>query len=94
MVPERWVGYIKVHRWLAQGSETGSGSPPPPSFFQDYDGGTLMECAVCAAVPYLNVPGMIRAQRERVQALVRAASHEAVWPGLQFPEDGSAAHYR
>ncbi len=53
-------------------------------FIKDYDGGTLMDCLMCPAVDYLNVPAMIAAQREYVLRALRAHSEASlvVHPGL------------
>jgi len=52
-------------------------------YIKDYDGGTLMECFVNTAVNYLNVPAMLKAQRERILAsLAPTAKGGVVHPGL------------
>lgn len=38
-------------------------------YIKDYDGGTLMECCINTLVNYLNIPGMIQAQRQVKQRL-------------------------
>jgi GNAT superfamily N-acetyltransferase len=51
-------------------------------YIKDYDGGTLMECALHPRVPsYLAVPAMLREQQAAVDRLLPARA-EAVHPGL------------
>ena len=52
-------------------------------FIKDYDGGTLMECAIYAALPYLGLPAMVAAQRAALDRRIRALSNaHVVHPGL------------
>lgn len=52
-------------------------------YIKDYDGGTLMECFASTAVNYLNVPAMLKAQRERIlSSLAPTAKGGVVHPGL------------
>lgn len=69
-------------------------SMPPErwvGYIKDYDGGTLMECTVASGVNYLDVPGMVKAQREWLLANIRAKGQaHIVRPGLVFAEDADA----
>ena len=52
-------------------------------YIKDYDGGTLMECAIHAALPYLGLPAMVAAQRAALDRRIRALSNaHVVHPGL------------
>jgi len=54
-------------------------------YIKDYDGGTLMECAINRDIDYLDVPGMIQKQREVCQAHIRERSRShKVYPGLDL----------
>jgi len=56
-------------------------------FIKDYDGGTLMECRINQKVNYLDIPGMIKRQRETVYEKIRKISNShSVYPGLTFGE--------
>ena len=53
-------------------------------YIKDYDGGTLMECAINTHVNYLNIPGLVQKQREFLLAQIRKRSHShIVYPGLK-----------
>lgn len=55
-------------------------------YIKDYDGGTLMECAISKAVDYLCVSEMVAAQRAAILDALRAVSREdVVYAGLTFP---------
>jgi len=74
------VGYFKK-----QGFTKEITLPPEKwkGFIKDYDGGTLMECIIQPNIPYLDVPGMVRRQREAVSAKIREISNShLVYPGL------------
>jgi hypothetical protein len=52
-------------------------------YIKDYDGGTLMECVVHAALPYAALPAMVAAQRGALDARIRSLSNaHVVHPGL------------
>ncbi len=52
-------------------------------YIKDYDGGTLMECAIYATLPYLGLPAMVAAQRAALDRRIRALSNaHVVHPGL------------
>lgn len=52
-------------------------------YIKDYDGGTLMECAIYAALPHLGLPAMVTAQRAALDRRIRALSNaHVVHPGL------------
>lgn len=52
-------------------------------YIKDYDGGTLMECVIHAALPYLGLPAMVAAQRAALDRRIRALSNaHIVRPGL------------
>lgn len=52
-------------------------------YIKDYDGGTLMECRINPKVNYLDVAGMIKAQREAVyEKIKRISKSHAVYPGI------------
>ena len=50
-------------------------------YIKDYDGGTLMECAINRDIDYLDVPGMIQKQREECRVHIRARSQSHVVVG-------------
>ncbi|KAK9831383.1 hypothetical protein WJX81_008254 [Elliptochloris bilobata] len=57
------------HRWVG--------------YIKDYDGGTLMECAIHAALPYLGLPAMVAVQRAALDRHIRGLSNaHVVHPGL------------
>jgi histone acetyltransferase len=47
-------------------------------FIKDYDGGTLMECALHPKLPYADLAGMLRAQKEALDARMRELSNSHV----------------
>ena len=52
-------------------------------YIKEYDGGTIMECALSAQVSYTEFPVMIRQQRAAVDEKVREMSNShVVYPGL------------
>ena len=52
-------------------------------YIKEYDGGTIMECALSAQVSYTDFPVMIRQQRKAVDEKVRElSSAHVVYPGL------------
>lgn len=52
---------------------------------KDYDGGTLMHCVLNAKVNYLDMPGLIRRQREAVNEKLKSVSkNHIVYNGLSF----------
>eukprot|EP01112_Ceratiomyxa_fruticulosa_P018923 TRINITY_DN6120_c0_g1_i2.p1 TRINITY_DN6120_c0_g1~~TRINITY_DN6120_c0_g1_i2.p1 ORF type:complete len:744 (-),score=144.71 TRINITY_DN6120_c0_g1_i2:111-2195(-) len=52
---------------------------------KDYEGVTLMECIIQPTVPYLDVPGMVRRQRDAVIAKIREISNSHVkYEGLNY----------
>jgi len=54
-------------------------------WIKDYDGSTLMECKINRRVNYLDLHGMVAAQREAVFARIKQVSNtHAVFPGLSF----------
>ena len=61
-------------------------------YIKDYEGGTLMHCAVAPGIDYRNIPGMIRSQRkllvERIRKLDPAA---AAALGLDSASAGSGS---
>lgn len=53
-------------------------------YIKDYDGGTLMECVLRPKINYLNVPGMIKVQREAVYEKIQEISNShIVHPGIE-----------
>jgi len=57
-------------------------------YIKDYDGGTLMECRINPKVNYLDIPGMIKAQREAVyERIKRVSNSHAIYPGLKIFEN-------
>jgi histone acetyltransferase len=59
-------------------------------YIKDYDGGTLMECAISKDVDYLSVTEMVAAQRSAILSALHAVSHEdVVYDGLVFPPPAS-----
>ena len=80
------IGYFRKQGFTKQVA-----MPPEQwvGYIKDYDGGTLMECTIQSAVNYLDVPGMVAAQREWLLARIRALGHsQVVYPGLVFPAPG------
>ena len=58
-------------------------------YIKEYDGGTIMECALEAQISYVDFPKNIRAQRECVEAKVREmTTAHVVYPGLARFKDG------
>jgi histone acetyltransferase len=58
-------------------------------YIKEYDGGTIMECALEAQISYVDFPKNIRAQRECVEAKVREmTTAHVVYPGLTRFKDG------
>ncbi|EGC39711.1 histone acetyl transferase [Dictyostelium purpureum] len=58
-------------------------------FIQEYDGGSLMECVVHPNVTYLDIPSMVRRQRDVLNAKIREIStSHLVNPGLKFFKNG------
>eukprot|EP00743_Colponemidia_sp_Colp-15_P005296 GILK01005695.1.p1 GENE.GILK01005695.1~~GILK01005695.1.p1 ORF type:complete len:432 (+),score=72.69 GILK01005695.1:47-1297(+) len=58
-------------------------------FIKDYDGGTLMECYINPRIDYLDIPGMIKAQRDVIIEQIRKLSRaHVVYPGLRAFEKG------
>jgi len=55
------------------------------AYIKDYDGGTLMECAMDEALPHTRLPAMVRAQQDFVDRQVRKLSNShVVHDGLAF----------
>lgn len=58
-------------------------------YIKDYDGGTLMECVIRPKIDYLNIPGMIKKQREAVYEKIKEISNShIVHPGLDVYKKG------
>mmetsp|Transcript_35389 Transcript_35389/g.56546 ORF Transcript_35389/g.56546 Transcript_35389/m.56546 type:complete len:781 (-) Transcript_35389:34-2376(-) len=58
-------------------------------YIKDYDGGTLMECAINEYVDYLGIPKMIAAQRKFLYEKIKEVSKEhIVYPGLTLFREG------
>jgi len=59
-------------------------------YIKDYDGGTLMECAINMHVNYLNIPGVVQLQRDYLLQEIRKRSNShVIYPGLdQLLKDG------
>jgi len=58
-------------------------------YIKDYDGGTLMECAINEFVDYLKIPEMIASQREFLYMKIENASKSSsIYPGLQQLREG------
>eukprot|EP01133_Synstelium_polycarpum_P000427 gene427-508_t len=58
-------------------------------FIQEYDGGTLMECVVHPSVTYLDIPGMVNAQRDVLNRKIRTIStSHVIHPGLKCFQQG------
>mmetsp|Transcript_15954 Transcript_15954/g.41384 ORF Transcript_15954/g.41384 Transcript_15954/m.41384 type:complete len:482 (+) Transcript_15954:131-1576(+) len=58
-------------------------------FIKDYDGGTLMECAMHPKICYTGFPSMISVQQADLEARIRLQSNShIVYPGLQAPVEG------
>jgi len=47
-------------------------------FIKDYDGGTLMECVLHPRLPYADLAGMLRRQKEALDARMRSLSNSHV----------------
>ncbi|KAK5581480.1 hypothetical protein RB653_001513 [Dictyostelium firmibasis] len=58
-------------------------------FIQEYDGGSLMECVVHPNVTYLEIPTMVKAQRNALNQKIRTIStSHLVYSGLQCFNSG------
>ena len=58
-------------------------------YIKDYDGGTLMECAINPCIDYLNIPDMIKSQRKFLMDKIRANTlSDRVYPGLSIFKEG------
>lgn len=56
-------------------------------FIKDYDGGTLMECRIDPKLPYIDLPAMIRRQRQAIDEKIRELSNcHLVYQGLDLPK--------
>ena len=53
-------------------------------YIKDYDGGTLMECAINKNINYLNVPGMIQRQRAVSGFIFMSCSRSLIFFSGQF----------
>jgi histone acetyltransferase len=52
-------------------------------YIKDYDGGTLMECCIHEKVNYLDIPNMIRKQREFIyQKIQEVSNSKTIYSGL------------
>ena len=62
---------------------------------KDYDGGTMMECYLYPNVNYLDVGGMLAAQRAFLQGVVldRAQSHVVREGGVVIRDDDDKVDY-
>ncbi|KDD73121.1 hypothetical protein H632_c2512p1 [Helicosporidium sp. ATCC 50920] len=59
-------------------------------YIKDYDGGTLMECAIHPRLPHVRLPAMLLRQKEAVESQVRLYSRgHVVHPGLHSWRDGA-----
>jgi len=59
------------------------------AYIKDYDGGTLMECAINEYVDYLKIDAMIESQRKFLFEKIREASQaDTVRPGLSLFREG------
>jgi histone acetyltransferase len=55
-------------------------------YIKDYDGGTLMECTFYHSIDYLDVPGLVKNQRNQILAAFKERNEaNPVYPGLKFP---------
>eukprot|EP01113_Clastostelium_recurvatum_P032858 TRINITY_DN4279_c0_g1_i8.p1 TRINITY_DN4279_c0_g1~~TRINITY_DN4279_c0_g1_i8.p1 ORF type:complete len:714 (+),score=163.01 TRINITY_DN4279_c0_g1_i8:30-2144(+) len=76
------VGYFKKQGFTKELSLPGERWK---GHIKDYDGGTIMECVIQPNIPYLDVPGMVRRQREAVMAKLKEISNShVVHPGLEI----------
>ncbi|CAM6120294.1 unnamed protein product [Calypogeia fissa] len=58
-------------------------------YIKDYDGGTLMECKIDPKFPYIDLPAMIRRQRQAIHEKIRELSNcHVVHPGIEKKEAG------
>ena len=58
-------------------------------FIKDYDGGTLMECRINPKINYLDVPGMLKAQKDAVLEHVKTISNShIVYGGIAAFHEG------
>ncbi|MCO5602205.1 hypothetical protein L7F22_056333 [Adiantum nelumboides] len=54
-------------------------------YIKDYDGGTLMECQLDAKLPYIDLPALIRRQRQAIDEKIRELSNcHIVYPGIEI----------
>ncbi|GAB5362393.1 hypothetical protein AAMO2058_000792900 [Amorphochlora amoebiformis] len=58
-------------------------------YIKDYDGGTLMECRINKKANYLDIPGMMQAQRNAVYQKIHSISNShAIFDGLTCFKNG------
>jgi histone acetyltransferase len=58
-------------------------------YIKDYDGGTLMECVLRTRINYLDVPGMIKLQRQAVyEKLKEVSNSHIIYPGIEAFKQG------
>ncbi|KAH7285928.1 hypothetical protein KP509_33G051500 [Ceratopteris richardii] len=56
-------------------------------YIKDYDGGTLMECKLDEKLPYIDLPALIRRQRQAIEERVRELSNcHVIYPGIEIPK--------
>lgn len=56
-------------------------------YIKDYDGGTLMECRIDPKLPYIDLPAMIRRQRQAIDEKIRELSNcHLVYQGFDLPK--------
>lgn len=57
-------------------------------YIKDYDGGTLMECQLDEKIPYIDIPALIRRQRQAMDEKIRELSNcHIVYPGIEIPKN-------
>mmetsp|Transcript_11546 Transcript_11546/g.15052 ORF Transcript_11546/g.15052 Transcript_11546/m.15052 type:complete len:999 (-) Transcript_11546:451-3447(-) len=58
-------------------------------YIKDYDGGTLMECAINPCIDYLNIAQMLKSQKQFLMNKIKSMSKSnIVYPGLNLFKEG------
>ncbi|KAI5077371.1 hypothetical protein GOP47_0007195 [Adiantum capillus-veneris] len=56
-------------------------------YIKDYDGGTFMECQLDSKLPYIDLPALIRRQRQAMDEKIRELSNcHVVYSGIEIPK--------
>lgn len=81
------IGYFKKQGFT---KEITMNSDRWQGYIKDYDGGTLMECAINPCIDYLNIPAMIKSQRQfLLDKIKQGTQSDRVYPGLSLFREGN-----